>query len=281
MVIFHSYVSLPEGILIFLGCTVAHPKFRPISWVWKYPSDFMVNDPFPSFSPFFGCHVRQTPRKSLDRNLCGLVSGTLARGNNPTCQSCWWKMFHHLPKKWPKCRHIKPNIWYIYIYIIIPLYGASGTSSSEFRTPPKKRIEGQKKPAVNASTAPSPAFRFRSAVTQDWFASETSPSDWEVVRGDPGGTPKNGPAMILRMQTVFFLGSSWGFFIVGYGLTATVINMIFTRCSGDGQKSAGIHTHTHYKQSERVNVGWLWPLRGVSLAAGGWVFPVISPQPIQ
>ena len=208
MVIFHSYVKLPEGILFFLGCTVAHPKFRPIIWVWKHPSDFMVNDPpihpFPHWLP---CQI---PRKSLDRNLCGLVSGTLARGNNPTCQSCWWKMFHHLPKKWPKCRHIKPNniqYIYMYIYIMIPWHGASGTSSSEFRTPPKKRVlKVNKKPAVNASTVPRPAFRFRSAVTQDWFASENSPSDWEVVKR-PGvwrGTQKWASYDFTHANGVFF-----------------------------------------------------------------------------
>ena len=174
-----------------------------ISW-WMIPPIH----PFPHWLP---CQI---PRKSLDRNLCGLVSGTLARGNNPTCQSCWWKMFHHLPKKWPKCRHIKPNniqyiyiYIYMYIYIMIPWHGASGTSSSEFRTPPKKRVlKVNKKPAVNASTVPRPAFRFRSAVTQDWFASENSPSDWEVVKR-PGvwrGTQKWASYDFTHANGVFF-----------------------------------------------------------------------------
>jgi len=112
---------------------------------------------------------------------------------------------------------------------MIPWHGASGTSSSEFRTPPKKRVlKVNKKPAVNASTVPRPAFRFRSAVTQDWFASENSPSDWEVVKR-PGvwrGTQKWASYDFTHANGVFFW-SSWGFFIVGYDLTATVINMIF------------------------------------------------------
>ena len=46
--------SIMYFFMFFLGCTVAHPKFRPIIWVWKYPSDFflwMIPSPNPSFSP--------------------------------------------------------------------------------------------------------------------------------------------------------------------------------------------------------------------------------------